>query len=62
MLKLGKRFAQDEDAAVTVDWVMLTAGVVALNILLVVNMIEDGIRLNAEYINGNLAEATEDLN
>ena len=61
MFKLGNRFAKDEDAAVTVDWVMLTAGVVAFNIFLVINMIEDGISLNAEYINENLTEATKDL-
>ena len=28
--KLAKRFARDEDGAVTVDWVVLTAAVVGL--------------------------------
>lgn len=30
MIKFFKRFRKDEDAAVTVDWVVLTAAVVAL--------------------------------
>ena len=30
MLKLFKKFRKDEDGAVTVDWVVLTAAVVAL--------------------------------
>jgi len=61
MLKLGTRFAKDEDAAVTVDWVMLTAGVVAFNIFLVINMIEDGISMNADFINDSITEASADL-
>lgn len=32
MFKLWKRFEQDEDGAVTVDWVVLTAAVVGLGI------------------------------
>lgn len=30
LFKLWNRFAQEEDGAVTVDWVILTAGVVGL--------------------------------
>lgn len=30
LFKLWARFAQEEDGAVTVDWVILTAGVVGL--------------------------------
>ncbi len=30
LFKIAGRFAQDEDGAVTVDWVILTAGVVGL--------------------------------
>ncbi|UZD89882.1 hypothetical protein [Cognatishimia activa] len=32
-MKLFKKFAGDEDGAVTVDWVALTAGLVGLSIL-----------------------------
>jgi len=61
MLKLGTRFAKDEEAAVTVDFVVLTASVVAFNILLIINMLEDGFRLNAEFINDSLSEASADM-
>jgi len=53
-MKLFKRFAKDETGAVTVDWVVLAAGVVALtgvavtavssSFSSVVSVIEDGIQ------------------
>lgn len=39
---LKSRLAQDEDGAVTVDWVVLTAAVVTIG-LIVVNIIRGGI-------------------
>lgn len=42
MLNLFKYFALEEDGAVTVDWVILTAGVVSLA-LAAVGVITDGV-------------------
>jgi Flp pilus assembly pilin Flp len=61
MLKLASRFAKDDDGAVTVDWVLLTAGVVAFNIAVVVALIEDGITQNANYVNDKIDEASADM-
>ena len=43
-------FAKDERGAVTVDWVVLTAGIVALNIFLLVGVLKDGMSFNALFI------------
>ncbi len=42
-LALAKRFQKDEDGAVTVDWVVLTAAVVGLG-LLVISLVQPAIR------------------
>jgi len=36
--KYLKRFAKQEDGAVTVDWVVLTAGIVGFAVLVMVNI------------------------
>ncbi len=41
MLKFFKQFHRDQDGAVTVDWVVLTAAIVALG-LIVLNSISSG--------------------
>ncbi len=58
MLKLQKyRFAKDEDGAVTVDWVVLTAAVTGLAALGVSQTIE-GTNSVSEAIETNLSERT----
>ncbi|MCU0816253.1 MAG: pilus assembly protein [Cypionkella sp.] len=42
LLNIFKSFKNDESGAVTVDWVVLTAAVVGLG-LLVIGIIDDGI-------------------
>lgn len=41
-LNLLKRFAKDEDGAVTVDWVVLTAAIVGLG-LIVISAVRPGV-------------------
>ena len=43
MLNLVKNFAKDESGAVTVDWVVLTAAIVGLGIL-VIQAVTPGVR------------------
>ncbi|MFM2388598.1 MAG: hypothetical protein RLZZ437_153, partial [Pseudomonadota bacterium] len=43
MLNIFKNFAKDEDGAVTVDWVVLTAAIVGLG-LVVITTIRPGIQ------------------
>lgn len=56
VLNLLTRFAKDEDGAVTVDWVVLTAAIVGLG-LVVMNAIKPGITGAAATINTNLTNA-----
>ena len=42
MFKLAKNFKNDESGAVTVDWVVLTAGIVGLGIA-VLAAVSDGV-------------------
>ncbi|MEM1236088.1 MAG: hypothetical protein AAGI10_03890 [Pseudomonadota bacterium] len=49
MLKFIKNFRRDEDGAVTVDWVVLTAALVALGIL-VLGTVSGGIEDLADRI------------
>ena len=53
MLNFIKNFRNDEDGAVTVDWVVLTAAVVALG-LLVGTAIEDSAGTAASNIGADL--------
>ena len=47
------KFANDESGAVTVDWVVLTAALVAIAIA-VVTLISDGVETASNGINDNL--------
>ncbi|SEK24093.1 hypothetical protein SAMN05443999_10153 [Roseovarius azorensis] len=54
MIKFFKNFMKDEDGAVTVDWVVLTAAVVALGVAAVATV---GGSINT--VAGNIATAVE---
>lgn len=56
MLNLFKTFANDEAGAVTVDWVVLTAAIVGLG-LLVMNTIGPEIANSADGIAADLVAA-----
>ncbi len=56
MLNLFKTFANDEAGAVTVDWVVLTAAIVGLG-LLVMNTIGPQISASADGIAADLIAA-----
>jgi Flp pilus assembly pilin Flp len=58
MLNLFKRFTKDEAGAVTVDWVVLTAAVVGLGIV-VLTTIRPGITGAADVIQQDLVTAAE---
>ncbi len=51
MFRLVGRFAQEEDGAVTVDWVILTAGVVGL-----VAIAMAGLRGNMQSVGSKVQE------
>ncbi len=53
MLNIFKNFANDESGAVTVDWVVLTAAVVALGFL-VMNSVTTGVGALAENISSEV--------
>ena len=55
-LNIFKHFAKDEDGAVTVDWVVLTAAIVGLG-LVVMNTIKPGITGSAATINTKITAA-----
>ncbi|WP_422000086.1 Flp family type IVb pilin [Roseovarius mucosus] len=57
MIKFFKNFSKDEDGAVTVDWVVLTAAVVGLGIA-GVSTVNTGIGNLATTIEGDLSGAT----
>jgi Flp pilus assembly pilin Flp len=56
LLNIFKRFKNDEAGAVTVDWVVLTAAIVGLG-LVVMNTIRPGIEGAADVIASDLADA-----
>lgn len=51
-----RKFQKDEDGAVTVDWVVLTAAIVGLGIA-VIAAIKPGLNSAATSINSNLTSA-----
>ena len=53
--KLFKTFQNDEDGAVTVDWVVLTAAIVGLGIA-VLTSVSGGTTSLADKISGELAD------
>jgi Flp pilus assembly pilin Flp len=57
MIKFFKNFSKDEDGAVTVDWVVLTAAVVGLGIA-GVSTVNTGIGNLATTIEADLSDAT----
>jgi Flp pilus assembly pilin Flp len=57
LLNLFKSFSKDESGAVTVDWVVLTAAIVGLG-LLVIATIGPAIEDTADVIVGDLQEAS----
>lgn len=59
MLKMMRKFRRSEDGAVTVDWVVLTAGVAFFG-LAVVTLIQDAVTDKSEGI-GAYISAREDL-
>ncbi|NNU79612.1 hypothetical protein HMH01_04080 [Halovulum dunhuangense] len=59
-MKALRRFVFDQDGATTVDWVVLTASIVAINIILIINVLEDGMSTNASWISDRAAQAVAD--
>ncbi|MEM7614436.1 MAG: hypothetical protein AAGB10_01590 [Pseudomonadota bacterium] len=59
MLKLLRNFHNNEDGAVTVDWVVLTASIVAINVFAIINLIETGVERNSTYVSDQLSTAIE---
>ena len=57
LFELAKSFAKDEDGAVTVDWVVLTAAIVGLGVA-VMTSVGDGTTSLANEISGNLSGQT----
>ena len=57
MIKFFKNFTKDEDGAVTVDWVVLTAAVVGLGIA-GVTAVNNGVVGLADNIDAELSGAT----
>ena len=53
LFKLAKTFCRDEDGAVTVDWVVLTAAIVGLGIA-VLTSVQGGTQSLADKIAGGL--------
>ena len=53
------KYLRDDDGAVTVDWVVLTAAIVAINIGLIMATLEDGMEQNANYVGNAAANAAE---
>ena len=56
LFKFAKKFWQSEDGAVTVDWVVLTAAVVGLG-LIVIGAIEGSVTDLSENIAGSIDAA-----
>ncbi len=57
LLNIFKSFKNDESGAVTVDWVVLTAAVVGLG-LLVINQVDDAVTAAGAQIVTDMSNAT----
>lgn len=57
LFKLKKTFVEDEDGAVTVDWVVLTAAIVGIG-LVVLNIIRGGVYQAASDIYSGVIDAS----
>ena len=53
LLNIFKNFRKDEDGAVTVDWVVLTAAIVGLG-LVVMTTVGGAIKTNATSVAGDI--------
>lgn len=62
MQKMLKSFAQNEDGAITVDWVVLTALVLGVQIILLMTPIRDSLVGVSESIGAEAEEYGEFLN
>ena len=56
-LKLSKRFNEDEDGAVTGDWVVLTAAIVGLGIAVIAS-VREGVNTLGSTISETVASQT----
>ena len=56
LFNLVKNFRNDEDGAVTVDWVVLTAAIVGLGIV-VMNTVGGGLKTTATTLSGSVSDA-----
>jgi hypothetical protein len=57
VLRAMKRFAQGEGGAVTVDWVVLTAAIIALVFSVFGIITQQSVTVGAEVMNDNLENA-----
>ena len=57
LFKLAQNFKRDEDGAVTVDWVVLTAAIVGLGIAVLIS-VSGGTTSLADKISSELAGTT----
>ena len=57
LFKIAKDFMRDEDGAVTVDWVVLTAAIVGLGIAVLAS-VSSGTTSLADKISSNLSAQT----
>jgi len=57
MINFIKNFRNDEDGAVTVDWVVLTAAIVGLGVA-AVSTVEGGVDGLASSISGGVSDET----
>ena len=55
-------FLSDENGAVTIDWVALTAGILLLGIALIYGVFNSGVSQLATKINSNLVNAGTAVN
>ncbi len=56
----GRRFRRDEDAAITVDWVVLTAALVAIAVI-GLNIIRPGVIETASAIYDDLTAVSDNF-
>lgn len=52
-------FIHDEDAAVTVDWVVLTAAIVAMVIAVFTVITQQSVSVGAQVVSDNLVNAAQ---
>ena len=57
IFKIAKTFRNDEDGAVTVDWVVLTAAIVGLGIAVLAS-VTSGTKTVTENVSGHMASTS----